>query len=443
MAGIFDFLQTPQGQGLLAAGLGVAANAGRGGTWNALGRGGLMGLQGYAGAQNQQAEAAERAKMGELRDMQIAQYRAAASKDAAKRAALPGLFRQPGITGGEAVPQTLGGIEMFSQPVGAAPVRATPGGFDVQGAISSGLFDADEIQKWAGVQDAGKPKATRQIEVDDGRGGKRIVLADDHGREVTGFAGYTAPVQVNRGDRVDFVKPAPGVSLGVNMSPSERDASARGWAGVNIQRDTASAGKVPAGYRMRADGSLEAIPGGPAALGKALPAKLMNDLTEQAQVADNTQRFVSTFNPEYGGKTVMGDMSNTSKRVFGDDTGQAQWWQDYGLHEAQARNKLFGASLTPGEQGAWLKLAVTPRMDPRQIEENLKRRAEIEQVGLERLTKGAAAGGYNAEQIEAVTGRPISASKPKPASSPVKGQTVDGYRFKGGNPADQANWERQ
>jgi hypothetical protein len=56
MAGLLDFLQTPAGQGLLSAGLGVAANAGRGGTWNAIGRGGLLGLQGYAGAENAQLQ---------------------------------------------------------------------------------------------------------------------------------------------------------------------------------------------------------------------------------------------------------------------------------------------------------------------------------------------------------------------------------------------------
>ena len=34
-------------------------------------------------------------------------------------------------------------------------------------------------------------------------------------------------------------------------------------------------------------------------------------------------------------------------------------------------------------------------------------------------------------------------SKAKPSSGPMKGQVVQGYKFKGGNPADQANWEKQ
>jgi hypothetical protein len=36
--------------------------------------------------------------------------------------------------------------------------------------------------------------------------------------------------------------------------------------------------------------------------------------------------------------------------------------------------------------------------------------------------------------------RPAPAAKP---SAPMRGQVVQGYRFKGGNPADQSNWEKQ
>jgi hypothetical protein len=36
--------------------------------------------------------------------------------------------------------------------------------------------------------------------------------------------------------------------------------------------------------------------------------------------------------------------------------------------------------------------------------------------------------------------RPAPSAKP---SAPMRGQVVQGYRFKGGNPADQSNWEKQ
>jgi hypothetical protein len=199
---------------------------------------------------------------------------------------IPGLFQAPGLTGGQAVPQTFDGtgVPMFSKPAGVAPMQATPGGFDVQGAIRLGM-DPDMIQKYAGLNNLGRPKATRQMEVDDGRGGKRIALVDDFGQEVAGFAGYTAPVQVNQGDRTSFVKPAPGVSLPINMSPDARASNAVAWANHGLSKQRLAMeqsgmvadaggpsqvglvkqfGKPPAGYRWRNDGSMEAVPGGPA-----------------------------------------------------------------------------------------------------------------------------------------------------------------------------------
>lgn len=56
MAGLLDFVQTPEGQGLLSAAFGGLATAGRRGTGtlNTLGAAGLSGLQGYANAQDNQ-----------------------------------------------------------------------------------------------------------------------------------------------------------------------------------------------------------------------------------------------------------------------------------------------------------------------------------------------------------------------------------------------------
>lgn len=215
-----------------------------------------------------------------------------------------------------------------------------------------------------------------------------------------------------------------------------RDARLNRMLAAQAERaERLASGRPPAGYRWKGDGTLEAIPGGPASTGKALPTKMVSDLTEQATITDSTERFNSTFKPEYAGKTIAGDLSNTSKRIFGDDTGQAQWWQDYALHESTIRNKLFGASLTQAEQGQWLKLTVTPRMDAEQVRQNLARRAEIERRGLERLMLGAAKGGYSVDQIEAVTGRAMPGKKKDdaaptstaaPAPSPGSGGGASG-----------------
>ena len=280
--GLLDWLETPAGQGLLAAGFGALANAGHGGPLNTLGRAGMNGLLGYTGAQDRHAQLEQDAKRNAVYDMQVQAYQAdvarkneALEAERRKRQALPTLFQQPGVTGGEAAPQTMGGIPMFSQPMGVTPMRATPGGLDWMAALKAG-YDPKEIQELQGLTNIGRPKATRQMEVDDGKGGKRIALVDDFGREVAGFAGYTPPVQVNQGDRISFVKPAPGVALPVNMSPEAKASNALGWANNALTRrgqdmtdararEANAGGKVPSGYRLAAaGGGLEFIPGGPA-----------------------------------------------------------------------------------------------------------------------------------------------------------------------------------
>ena len=106
---------------------------------------------------------------------------------------------------------------------------------------------ADELKKVmelvGSAQTFGMPTVARTIERDDGRGGKETVQYDAQGRPVgSGIPGYIAPVQVNQGDRATFVRPNAGVSLPINMSPSERDASARGWTTINDARAKEASG---------------------------------------------------------------------------------------------------------------------------------------------------------------------------------------------------------
>lgn len=130
MAGLLDFLETPAGQGLLAAGLGAAASYGRGrGLLGNLGAGGLMGLQAYGGAQDRQMRTAEEEQARKLRGLQIQQAQTAVQdqqdeRDLARR------FFTPATPG-------AGGVIDSQLPAmfqtGAAPVPAQPAKFDLQG----------------------------------------------------------------------------------------------------------------------------------------------------------------------------------------------------------------------------------------------------------------------------------------------------------------------
>jgi hypothetical protein len=187
---------------------------------------------------------------------------------------------------------------------------------------------------------------------------------------------------------------------GVQMR-GQNMTDARGRELADIQRQT---GRIPQGYRLNPTGELEPIPGGPAEIGKALPNPAINALGSAGAAVEDTRRLTSSFQPGYGGKTILGDMSNTLGRVMGDSTGQAQWWQDMDALQNRTRNELFGSALTATELAAWNKTSITPRMDPEQIRQNLQRRQEIEARAASKLARAYEAGGYNKTQIRELLG---------------------------------------
>lgn len=181
------------------------------------------------------------------------------------------------------------------------------------------------------------------------------------------------------------------------------------------------AGKVPAGYRMAPDGrSMEKVPGGPADIGKALPSPAVKELSGAGASVETTQRLANTFQDQFGGKVVLGDLRNKMGRIFGDDTGQSQWWQDMDMQQNQARNALFGSALTKSELDAWEKTSVNPNMDPKEIRKNLGLRADIEARAASKLARSYTAAGYNKEQIGELLGSAAQyLDKPAPPAGPA------------------------
>lgn len=187
-------------------------------------------------------------------------------------------------------------------------------------------------------------------------------------------------------------------------------------------------GKIPPGYRVSADGSsLEKIPGGPADMGKALPSPAVKELGGAGAAVENTQRLQNTFKDDFGGKVILGDMSNTMGRIFGDSTGQAQWWQDMEQQQNQTRHELFGSALTKTELAAWEKTAVTPNMDAKQIRENLQRRSDIEARAASKVARAYQAAGYNKDQIRELLGTAAQyLENPAPPAGAGKGAPAAG-----------------
>lgn len=137
---------------------------------------------------------------------------------------------------------------------------------------------------------------------------------------------------------------------------------------------------------------------------KPLPSNQSKDLGNLGDRANQINRIVSNFQPQYGGHTILGGAVTTMGKAFGDDTGQTQFWQDYHDYISQVRHDRLGGALTTQELATFNKYAIDERTDPKQAAANLARQQQIVNGALQRRANAAAAAGYNADEIEQLTG---------------------------------------
>lgn len=288
---LFGNADQTQALGLLGAGL-MAGNAPQG----------LMAAQGLLAdaprrrmqEQLMQAQIAETLAQAEERKTIAAQRQAEQARLTGIQQGLPGVFRQPGFTGGAPVPQEMGGVPMFSKPMGVSPMRATPGGFDVQEALRLRM-KPEEITAYAGLSNIGRPKVARTVEVDDGKGGKATMQLDDFGQPVgSALPSYIAPTQVDRGGSVDFVRPVAGLSVGKTGNPfndlilsdgqggfrqnaplvgAKRSIAAAGAPQVNVNTDKSYFGNVAEGMAKNDVALIDAARSAPDRISSALRVK--------------------------------------------------------------------------------------------------------------------------------------------------------------------------
>lgn len=178
----------------------------------------------------------------------------------------------------------------------------------------------------------------------------------------------------------------------------------------------------------------------------------VNDVEKLSKTGGELQQvqgFAPTFNDKYAGFSPWGDETQLALGRMGwagqDTQDAAQWWQGYDRYKNVVRNELFGASLTPGEQQAFEKSDITPSMSPKAIKDNLKLQSEIVKRGVMARAKALVAAGYDPAPLAEAFGVPlaeITAGVPSAGGGPAPGAVEDGWRFKGGDPADRNNWEQ-
>lgn len=198
--------------------------------------------------------------------------------------------------------------------------KLAAGEIDAPTAIAAGVPDA-LVKAIKESGNYGRPKGTRQIEVDDGKGGKRIALVDDYGQEVAGYAGYVAPVQVNTGSSIMFTKPTAGQSFAVGMSPAERAADARGWAANRLAQDRFAFDQQGGaeGLKPRLVGDQWVTPPTGMGPGQAVPAvkpTAVKDANEALALIKQAEEIIPKSTGSYAGAAV-----DQVGRFFGASTG--------------------------------------------------------------------------------------------------------------------------
>lgn len=145
MAGLLDFIKSPEGVGLLSAVGSYAANARRGTPINNIGRGVMGGVMGYANAQDQVAQMEQVAQAKQMRQLQMEEV----ARQQAQR-----IKQQEALAN---APQEIRDAVEMGVPIGDVWKRNNPekkwvDGFDNQGRPVKGVFDGSGFSAIGGSQ---------------------------------------------------------------------------------------------------------------------------------------------------------------------------------------------------------------------------------------------------------------------------------------------------
>jgi hypothetical protein len=296
-----------------------------------------------------------------------AQARQAALAEAQRQAMIqqqiPALYRGGGMSGGEAAPQTLGGVPMFSQPMGAAPMRSQPASFDVQGAVRLGM-KPDDITKYAGLNDLGRQEVARTVNVPGPNGEKMVQQLDKFGQPVgKPMTEFEAAQFLNLGNRQVATIPRAGMQFSMGQSPDSVASNAvtrRGQDMVDARsRETNAQGKTqvvetPQGYMIvdknTGQARLTAGPDGKPLQGKAADRQL-TDSQAKANLFGSRMKesneILSSLEGKYWPGAVNSKMAVGEVPVLGSTLGYAGnlMLTEEGQQAEQAQRDFLNATL--------------------------------------------------------------------------------------------------
>jgi hypothetical protein len=213
---------------------------------------------------------------------------------------------------------------------------------------------------------------------------------------------YTAPEKVNKAK--DLLIPDSNGNLVPNT------------ALINVQSQIRASGRTPAAPK-------------PVDQGKPLPTKEIEKISGFDESLGAQTRLMETFQDNFGGykSDVVGGLANTVGSKF--DKGlqaQSEWWASHEANDNVMRNKLFGASLTAGEQAAWDRTSIKPGMSASMIKNRMKERADLINAQRNTTIGNLGKGGYNVSNFGTApdTFKPTQQQAQTPAKPSAQARTV-------------------
>jgi len=160
---------------------------------------------------------------------------------------------------------------------------------------------------------------------------------------------------------------------------------------------------------------------------KPLTSGEVNKITDIDTSLGTQKRLKETFDDKYAGYKLQmgGELANVIGSKFGgDNQAQAEWWASHAANDNIARNALFGASLTAGEQKAWEKTSINPGMSPSMIKNRMAEREALIEAKRNTTVENLGKAGYDVKGFKEKTDFYNPSANTPPANALKEGQTT-------------------
>lgn len=463
--GLLNFLpEDPNKKEAMRAGLlnlGAAMLSGRGNFGQMLGQGIGAGAQGYQSAlaaQQQSALDQAQAKRWQLQN-QTSQAALDEPANIAKilsqsqpGAAPAGASASQSLVGGGPSPSSVPSVASLPKLGQPAPAQRESqyAKYMQYGDALSQAGKVTEAKQYYDMADKLKPKLKEQraLTVD----GKRVmanVYDDGRTEAVDGFAPDAEKLHfANTGGStvgLDQFTGKPINTIANTQSPDNRASNLRMAADAAAARAQSDrhfgAGKVPSGYRANPDGSLSAIPGGPA-------DKTANLTEDQGKAtgwlvqAENAYKNMMAVGKGKDGKPTSAAKPGVNDALaaipsFGATSALANTFRGADRQKFRQSSSSLSEALLRAATGA----GVNKEEAEQKVQELTPQFGEADEVTQQKF---AAIPLYiESLKVRAGPGAKKAAGIVAAQNAPQPGTVKGGYVFKGGNPADKANWTKQ